>query len=234
MNPHTGVKFDTNQESNKEPTNTHSHASARATAHRKESAALNCNNEVSNYLQSLSVPRKRDREQAALGELLTAGYSRAQVKIAIDWLQSNGLPSSGEPCHSPIVFLATGAITQVLEKAETAERKKNAALNSNQVTAAKAQQELAEQEADNKKAAEREAKFLQCYPSPEAQVKFVAEFRARHPEVAVLTGVGLRRLAIIEWAGDEESIGWVNSHFDLFVSSHDGRLRLLKKTIISP
>ena len=205
IDPVTGFKFDTNKERNKEPSNTHTQAASQS-----ECATVKTENEtqspnegddkLTKYLQSISVIRKRQREQQALQELKQAGFECNQIEKCLLWLSTNGVPSSGEPCHSPLQFLATGAITQVIELASLAALKRQASERLKQSETEKQQQERAECEADERLASEREQKFIRAYPSEDSQAKFVAEFRTRHPEMAVLSGVGLRRLAILEWA----------------------------------
>jgi hypothetical protein len=100
------------------------------------------------------------------------------------------MPGSGEPCHSPLAFLSSGAITQVLFSAEaelSVRVKRSAKVRVRQDSEAAIMQ-------DEQEAQAREAAFVRAYPTVEAQERFIAEFRLRHPEMNLFSGGGVEEV----------------------------------------
>jgi len=76
------------------------------------------------YLNGLKPERKRLSEVSFYRELCT-DFSPKDLSQALSWLQANGLPGSAEPCHSPMAFLASGGISQVVQSIRVAQQKEN-------------------------------------------------------------------------------------------------------------
>ena len=69
-------------------------------------------NVIRDYLESIKPPRKRESEQACYFQLNLA-YKADEITEALRFVRERGVPSSGEPCHSPMAFL-TRAMSEVL------------------------------------------------------------------------------------------------------------------------
>jgi hypothetical protein len=151
--------------------------------------------------QASMTPRKRQSEIQAYQEL-RVGFSDEQIAACLGNLQANGLPSSGEPCHSPMAFLSK-AMGQVLVLVEAEASKRNGAearaQQERQSTLAKAQ---AEQE-EERLLREREEAFVRAFPSEEQQAEVIARYAGQFGTFVKQPGI-LRRIAIGAWSNINE------------------------------
>jgi hypothetical protein len=161
----------------------------------KETLSLK-NQALQNYFSQTMPPRKRESELKALQELLET-YTADQVGLCVEHVSLRGVPGSGEPCHSPMVFLSK-AIARVLSEA-MAEREKRERLEAQKRAEAERLAIAAREELETNLAfAEQEAAFVKAFPSEAEQAEKVAEFAAKFPWLAK-EGVIARRLAISQW-----------------------------------
>jgi hypothetical protein len=201
--PVTGSKFNPYKESsNKEPTkNSLSRTGAREAGESRDelSGSDGIESEVlREYFGHASMtPRKRQSEMLIYQEL-RGTFRDEQIAECLTFLRTHGLPSSGEPCHSPMAFLSK-AMGQVLGLVQAEACKRDEAQ-------ARVERERVAQECKAREAAEEElrvelleAEFLRRYPSEESQEEVLGPYRQQFGMFVRQPGV-LRRLAIGAWS----------------------------------
>ncbi len=148
------------------------------------------------FAQASMTPRKRQSEMQAYQELRVA-FSEVQISVCLRHLQANGLPSSGEPCHSPMAFLSK-AMGQVLALVDAEELRQNEAeVRAQQQRQAAAAKARAEQEEEQRQR-EREEAFVRAFPTEEQQAEVLARYAGQFGAFVKQPGI-LRRLAIGAW-----------------------------------
>jgi hypothetical protein len=79
----------------------------------KNSLSVSIANELlREYFAAIAEPRKRKSEMKAFQELLGA-YSEADILMAMRHVQAHGIGERGEPCHSPMAFLAKAVVPRI-------------------------------------------------------------------------------------------------------------------------
>jgi|GEM_PF-2275438 len=148
------------------------------------------------YLDELRPERKRLSEWQSFQSLFL-DYSVEQVSDALAWVRANGVPGSGESCHSPLAFLASGAIQRVMGLVREVQEKQAqiAAKNQAQVVAERVQQEKEMHEA--REAAIMEAAFCGEFPTQEKQLEAIRDFCQGMP--FSLVGQTARVFAMGRW-----------------------------------
>lgn len=118
-------------------------------------------------------------------------------KPALRHLLKEGLPDSGELCHSPMAFLSR-AIDQVLALVKTTQ-------GPNQDrTARRRAQEQAELDAAQREEAEeaafrkRQEAFMKAFPGPDERAELIHRYRAKYPSLPV-AGLALKSLVVSAW-----------------------------------
>jgi len=152
---------------------------------------------LQNYLSSLKPERKRLSELSFYRELCS-DFSPEDLSQALNWLQENGLPGSAEPCHSPMAFLASGGIRQVVQSMRGAQQKENTSQAKAQKNEALEQQKLDEEARAEEETKKREERFLRAFPDPKAQERLIAAAAADYPVLSQNSTI-LRSLAISCW-----------------------------------
>jgi hypothetical protein len=199
MNPVTGFKTDPFLE------NTHKE-------NFKETLSLS-NQALQKYFSQTMPPRKRESELRALKELQEE-YSQDQVGMCVEYLAARGVPGSGEPCHSPMVFLSK-AITRVLSEANAEHEKRERIEAQKRAETERVAMATREEQESALAFAEQEAAFIRAFPNEADQAEKVAEFAQKFPWLAK-DGVIARRLAIGEWQRNQNGPTKGNGLKDLF------------------
>jgi len=148
------------------------------------------------YLDELRPERKRLSEWQSF-QSLCLDYSVEQISTALAWVRANGVPGSGESCHSPLAFLASGAIQRVMSLVREVQQKQAqiAAKNQAQSVAERVQKEREVLEA--REAAVMEAAFCWAFPTSERQLEAIGEFCRGMP--FSLVGQTARVFAMGRW-----------------------------------
>jgi hypothetical protein len=158
------------------------------------SAAI-ANKSLREYFASIAEPRKRKSELMALQELLGA-YSEADILIATRHVQAHGIGERGEPCHSPMAFLAK-AIESVLVKAREASQAADMA-RSREVAARERQRLESEREKQEQQELDRKLReFDQAFPDSGEQRRVIQRLTQAIP---ALPEPARRIMAATVWA----------------------------------
>jgi hypothetical protein len=155
--------------------------------------------ELRKYFDSIKAPRKRESELKAFREL-RAAHPEADISVAFAHVQSRGVGEKGEPCHSPMAYLAKAiesVIRVVREGCESRRRQREQLLQAENAERLR-EQELAYEERQHQ---EREEALIATYPEAEAREQALRPYLdrfsgfMRQPEL-------IRRLAIRAWRSD--------------------------------
>jgi hypothetical protein len=189
------------ESSNKEPTK---NSLSRVGACEADESRNWLNREIGTESEALSeyfgqasmTPRKRQSELQAYQELRIA-FSEGQISACLGHLQANGLPSSGEPCHSPMAFLSK-AMGQVLALVEVETLKRNESeVRAQRQREAGVAMARAEQEEEHRQR-QREEAFVRAFPTEEQQAEVIARYAGQFGAFVKQPGI-LRKLAIGAW-----------------------------------
>lgn len=146
------------------------------------------------YFSDLKPTRKRESEWQAFQELRKE-YSEADIVGCVEWVNKHGA-SEGQPCHSPMAYLAIAMndiLTQVRE---------NAAIEAKRAAAAAqiAQSALKQAQAEAIEAQEHEIQ-LQAFRRAHAgrnEVEVITEINREHGFPIITGQIGLS-FAISQW-----------------------------------
>jgi len=122
------------------------------------------------------APRKRQSEFAAFCEL-REGYPEQSIALCVEYLAAKGLPSSGEPCHSPMAFLSR-AMGEVLALASERDRKRSEATDRVRVEEMRAQEAAAHAERAEVEFRAKEQAFIRAFPDAEMQEREIGRLAA--------------------------------------------------------
>ncbi len=151
---------------------------------------------LDNYFASLKPEKKREREFREYQEL-QKDFSPSRIETAFTHLSENGIPGSGEQCHSPMAFLsnAIGAVLVLADEQAVAQRRRLEAQEA--ALRARSAEALAAIEED-REFAEKEKAFLAAFSGDEERASFISDVARRFPLLKA-DGPVVRNLAISEW-----------------------------------
>lgn len=155
------------------------------------------------YFAELKPERKR-RSELSLFKELCLEYRLSELSESLEWLTENGLPGSGEPCHSPMAFLASGGIRQValFAKSERLDRELRTSRDQREGLERK---QRAEDEANaDAEAKKREKAFQVAFPNPVDQERQILSVAKELPGLDPSSLI-LRSLAITRWWNQKAS-----------------------------
>ncbi len=152
------------------------------------------------YFDEVIPKRKRETEIQAFREL-KSDFAETDISLALEHLRKQGMPGSGEHCHSPMAYLAK-AMGQILELAKAGQEKQRQKHEREEIgaraRAEKAAQKDAEDERERQNAIVREEAFLRAFSTEAEQAEAIAKYGRKYP-VLSQSGLLLRNLAITEW-----------------------------------
>lgn len=160
------------------------------------SLSANIESSIDAYFRNLNPAKKRESERSFY-KSLQRDYSDAEIAKALALIQEKGLPSSGEPCHSPMAFLAK-AISSVLKEAtQRTEGKATREKREHQQGEIQAAQE-AEAREEEDEIELRNSYFHKVFPEEVAQIQVIRQYASKFPMFNP-TGPAVRSLAIGAW-----------------------------------
>ncbi len=151
---------------------------------------------LKNYFSEMKPKRKRETEFQAFKDL-RSDFQEAEISMALEYLLKHGMPGSGEPCHSPMAYLAK-AIGQILDAAKGSQEKQQKRLEREAAALQEKATREAEEEREKQDTEIREQAFTRTYPSEEEQAEAISQFGRRFPMLSQ-NGPLLRNLAISAW-----------------------------------
>lgn len=146
---------------------------------------------------SLSGNSGRESEWASFLEL-RKDYQSPEIELAFDFLTAkNGLPHSGETCHSPMGYLAK-AMAEVLNSAKIQAEQNREKEQLEQKRADNRQQRELQKLQEDLQAQEREQAFEAAFQTKSERESWIESVAARYP---ALRGCGnaIRGLAVSAW-----------------------------------
>ena len=149
------------------------------------------------YFAEVKPERKRRNEKTAFVEL-RADFSQQDIFNCLAQLLDKGLPRSGEACHSPMAFLASGGIAQVLSEVAAASETN---MRTDHNARIREEEEMLKRKDAEREAldfAEQERRFLTAFPTKDEQTQIVAQYAKRFPMLKS-DGQFARNLAISAW-----------------------------------
>jgi hypothetical protein len=159
---------------------------------------------IQNYFEGIKSVRKLESEKQAFLEIQSL-HPIESIDKGLAYVLKNGTPPKGEPCHSPMAFLAK-AINDVLtvankQEEEAQRRQNNVRLRQATIDSLKEKeltQAASDQEAEEQSAIQEQA-FIKKFPSEneqsEALLKYCHLFPMMNPR-----GQIYRKLAIAAWS----------------------------------
>ena len=151
---------------------------------------------IRSYLDEPKPHRKRESEIQALLEL-KGTFSDEDIADCLAEVRLNGT-LGGEPCHSPLAYLAT-AMSEVLVRVREGQEKQRRKVEADAQVVAVRNRVEAEQERECLEWAERERRFVAEFPSPEEQREVIASL-CRGLKFFATQGQAARTFAIGAWA----------------------------------
>ncbi|MGK5085749.1 helix-turn-helix domain-containing protein [Bdellovibrionota bacterium FG-1] len=162
----------------------------------KNSLSQEISENLKTYFESLKPVRKRESEWASFLEL-RQDYHDPEIELAFDFLSTSGLPHSGEPCHSPMGYLAK-AMPEVLKSVKFQAEQKQQKEQLEQTRAEIRQQGELQKLQEDLQALEREQAFEAAFRGEAERESWIEAVAARYP---ALRGCGnaIRGLAVSAW-----------------------------------
>lgn len=154
---------------------------------------------LKNYLSTLKPEQKRKREQKHF-ETLKNDYNVEDIAEAVKLLIEEGVPGTGDKCHSPFGFLAC-SMESVLSLINSRRDKSQKKEMKGQVEA-EAEKKLLEAQKEREENARIEANrtlFEKTFPTAEQQESIFSSFSSRYPFFKK-GSYALKASAINEWA----------------------------------